>query len=311
MFKPRTGIYALYISISQWTPRHRKTMRNKSKKVYEIMRRRDIAHLKRLLLSSNSRFKGRNSKGKQKVKDNPREIKSVSQPRSSLPRLSLDHMIKGSMFRFLNEKLYSTASEDAMRYFSSDERAFEIYHTGFQQQLSRWPEDPLRWIINYLNGLPWNPPKRMRVADMGCGDARLVDALSSNFKVYSFDLVAVNDKVTACDMAHTPLKSEHVHFVVFCLSLMGTNCRDFIYEANRILKNGGEMVIVDVASRFDGEFHTFLRKLKSFSFEAQFSETTKDTYFVRARLRKEKTCTDKPMNSLPTLKLSPCVYKKR
>lgn len=38
------------------------------------------------------------------------------------------------------------------------------------------------------------------VADFGCGDAKI--ARNVPHKVHSFDLVALNDHVTPCDMAH-------------------------------------------------------------------------------------------------------------
>lgn len=74
------------------------------------------------------------------------------------------------------------------------------------------------------------------IADFGCGDARLASSLPNT--VHSFDLVALNDKVTACDMAHTPLKDSSIDVAVFCLSLMGTNLNDYLLEANRVLKVG-------------------------------------------------------------------------
>lgn len=39
-------------------------------------------------------------------------------------------------------------------------------------------------------------------------------------------------------MAHTNLLTSSVNVVVFCLSLMGTNLKDYIVEANRVLKKG-------------------------------------------------------------------------
>lgn len=57
--------------------------------------------------------------------------------------------------------------------------------------------------------------------------------------MHSFDLVAPNARVTACDIAHVPLPSQSVHAVVFCLSLMGTNMMDFVKEACRVLKPKG------------------------------------------------------------------------
>ncbi|OON15691.1 hypothetical protein X801_08501 [Opisthorchis viverrini] len=73
----------------------------------------------------------------------------------------------------------------------------------------------------------------------------------------------------------------------------------------------GELLIVDVTSRFEGAFPAFLKKLKRFGFQCEFSETTEDTYFVRARLRKTEDCTHTPVSHMPVLKLNPCVYKKR
>lgn len=56
--------------------------------------------------------------------------------------------------------------------------------------------------------------------------------------VHSFDLVAIDDTVVACDMANVPLGDASVDVAVFCLSLMGTNLQDYILEANRVLKIG-------------------------------------------------------------------------
>ncbi|VDN43185.1 unnamed protein product [Dibothriocephalus latus] len=92
---------------------------------------------------------------------------------------------------------------------------------------------------------------------------------------------------------------------------MGTNCRDFIYEANRILKMNGLLLLVEVASRFACPVKDFLKRLKSFGFKIAAFEITKDTYFVRARLVKFKDLSCSPVSSLPDLQLDPCLYKKR
>lgn len=39
--------------------------------------------------------------------------------------------------------------------------------------------------------------------------------------MHSFDLVSVNSKVTACDIAHVPLPDDAVDAVVLSLALMG------------------------------------------------------------------------------------------
>lgn len=47
------------------------------------------------------------------------------------------------------------------------------------------------------------------------------------------------DFVTACDIAHVPLKNCCLDIAIFCLALMGTNWSEFIIESNRCLKSNG------------------------------------------------------------------------
>ena len=51
-------------------------------------------------------------------------------------------------------------------------------------------------------------------------------------------------------MANTPLDAESTDVAVFCLSLMGTNVKDYLCEANRVLRTGGVMKVAEVKSRY-------------------------------------------------------------
>jgi ribosomal RNA-processing protein 8 len=98
-------------------------------------------------------------------------------------------------------------------------------------------------------------------------------------QVFSFDLVARNERITACDIAHVgvqththraihvhvrkvgiriyihahskphpptsqvPLDDESVDVAVFCLSLMGTDMMQFVREGVRVLRPGGVMKV--------------------------------------------------------------------
>uniref|UniRef100_A0A8C0HMK5 Ribosomal RNA-processing protein 8 n=1 Tax=Buteo japonicus TaxID=224669 RepID=A0A8C0HMK5_9AVES len=48
-----------------------------------------------------------------------------------------------------------------------------------------------------------------------------------------------------------PLAAESVDVAVFCLALMGTNLQEILEEANRVLKQGGTLMVAEVASRFE------------------------------------------------------------
>jgi len=71
------------------------------------------------------------------------------------------------------------------------------YHTGFAEQVSKWPVNPVDIFIRELRSYP----KGTVIGDFGCGVAALAAGLPQH-KVHSFDLVAANERVTACDIAN-------------------------------------------------------------------------------------------------------------
>ncbi|XP_064079935.1 ribosomal RNA-processing protein 8-like isoform X2 [Macrobrachium nipponense] len=148
-------------------------------------------------------------------------------------REKMKNQLNAARFRLVNEQMYTATSSEAAKLFKSDPKSFEVYHTGFKAQVARWPVNPLDKIIKWLQ----KKPNTITVADFGCGEAVLAASVPQK-EVYSFDLVALNPRVTVCDMAHTPLPSKSVDVAVFCLSLMGTNIKDFVLEASRVLKKG-------------------------------------------------------------------------
>ena len=177
---------------------------------------------------------------------------------------------------------------------------------GYQHQAQRWPLDPLNVMITDL----LRQDSTSVVADLGCGEARLARSIPNT--VHSFDLVAANDSVTVADIAHTPLEDSSVDTVVFCLSLMGTNLKDFIFEAARILRVGGTMKIAELESRFQGEENnsvgTFIQNVEKYGFKLLSRDLKKD-YFVFLDFKKVSDV--KKKKKLPNLSLKACLYKKR
>lgn len=216
--------------------------------------------------------------------------------------------LQGSRFRAINESIYTTSGSESFESFQKNPELFEIYHSGFREQASQWPENPLDSIISWVKKMD----QGTIIADMGCGDARLAQSVKQ--KVYSFDLVSTNSWVTAADVAHVPLSSNSVDVVVFCLSLMGTNIGDFILEAHRILKVGGIMRIVEVRSRFEKEtdgVKKFIRTVKKAGFSLSGNERSSaiNTMFFQLECRKTDGTVTKPEEVVYSAQ--PCVYKKR
>ncbi|KAI7906112.1 methyltransferase-domain-containing protein [Cokeromyces recurvatus] len=169
--------------------------------------------------------------------------------------------LSGARFRWLNEQLYTTPGKQSFELFQEKPELFDEYHEGFRHQVESWPENPVDIFIEQLKKLP----KNTVIADLGCGDAMIAQTLTKQ-KVLSFDLIAKNEYVTACDITKLPLKPNSVDVAVFSLSLMGTNYLDFLKEAYRVLKVGGELKIAEVVSRFT-DLDAFISLLENLNFE--------------------------------------------
>ncbi|CAH0395670.1 unnamed protein product [Bemisia tabaci] len=245
-------------------------------------------------------------------KEPPKFVDKKEKIKKPFPTLA-ERMImklKAARFRYINEQLYTQSGEDAVDHFSQNPEDFEAYHEGFQHQVSKWPINPLDSIVKSIKKMLQRKelPPKCSIADFGCGDAKLADALT-DLKVHSFDLVAVNSKVTACNMSHVPLPSESVDVAVFCLSLMGTDLTSYIKEANRVLKPKGIMKIAEVESRFD-KVSDFIENVERCGFLCTKRDSTK-RLFVFLDFEKAASLSKNQKRKLPELTLKPCLYKKR
>ncbi|KAJ8678686.1 hypothetical protein QAD02_014473 [Eretmocerus hayati] len=211
--------------------------------------------------------------------------------------------LKASRFRFLNEHMYSNESSSTKKFFEDDPQAFYAYHEGYKQQVERWPVNPVDVIIESIKKMPQN----FIIADFGCGEAKIAESVPHT--VHSFDLVSVNDKVKACDMAHTPLLTGRVNVVVFCLSLMGSNLKDYLLEANRVLAKEGTLKVAEVESRFH-KIEDFIKIMAQYGFENTWKDLSNNLFYFMD-FKKVKDILKKSSNKLPDVTLKPCMYKKR
>ena len=152
-------------------------------------------------------------------------------PKKKKPSL-VDKMrakLSGGQFRMLNEALYTTTGDKALRMVEDQPGMFSAYHAGFREQTKEWPVRPVDACLKWLATLP----KTLRVADFGCGDAELARRAPQK-TVHSFDLESEAEGVVACNMANVPLEDASVEVAVFSLSLMGTDYGSFMEEAHRV-----------------------------------------------------------------------------
>ena len=232
-------------------------------------------------------------------------VGSVGGAKRTALRSKVASKMEGARFRWINEQLYTTTGNKAKQMFDEDPSLFDVYHSGFATQVSKWPLNPLDKIIAYVRSLPAD----FVIADFGCGEARLAQSVSHT--VHSFDLVATNSSVTACDMAHVPLPKRSVNVAVFCLSLMGSNVSDFIREARRVLKNGGVLKICEIASRMES-VEEFIANVELFGFKLIKTDTISKMFLdFEFRVKSNKDVARSSGCSVPNIHLNPCIYKRR
>ncbi|KAJ2539503.1 25S rRNA (adenine645-N1)-methyltransferase [Coemansia sp. RSA 1933] len=236
-----------------------------------------------------------NVPGKQKLAD--------GQGLSKLQQ-KMQQKLKGARFRWINETLYTTTGTKAFDMMRDDPKIFEEYHQGFTSQVEKWPVNPVDVFIKQLE----MTKKRLVVADMGCGEAKLAATVRKQHKVHSFDLVAYNKYITACNIAKVPLKNGVVDVVIFCLALMGTDFIKFIREANRILRAGGELKIAEVVSRIS-DIDSFVSALEKQGFKLEHKDVSNKMFAV-FQLTKVGEVPPLLSDGAKDL-LKPCIYKRR
>jgi hypothetical protein len=147
-------------------------------------------------------------------------------------------------FSKMNHRLNSSTSSTTHQRFLKHPEEWEYYHSMYREARKEWS------IVPYQEAIKWCKVRpHLVIGDFGCGEALLAKELEN--KVYSFDHVAIDDDVIACDIAHVPLEDEILDAAIFSLSLMGINYLDYIMEAHRCLKLDGHLWIAETMSRFE------------------------------------------------------------
>lgn len=150
---------------------------------------------------------------------------------------------------------HSSATHDRL---SQNPEEWCFYHTRLLEQENAWQVVPREECVKHLRE---NLPRGSIVADFGCGQGKLAEGLIDFHVVHSFDHVAIRPGIVACDMTNTPLDAGSIDAAVFSLSLMGSNIADYINEAYRVLRLGGQLIIWHPATNNDrGRFIEGLRK---------------------------------------------------
>jgi hypothetical protein len=147
------------------------------------------------------------------------------------------------------------------------------YHTLYREKRQEWNEIPYEVIGKKISSRPdWV------VGDFGCGENLLSKEITN--KVHSFDHIAIDETVTACDISNVPLKDNVLDVVVFSLSLMGTNYRDYLIEGHRTLRPFGLIMVCEPKSKWECRENELVDILREIGFTANIERTTDKFIYV-------------------------------
>jgi ribosomal RNA-processing protein 8 len=143
-------------------------------------------------------------------------------------------------------------SENLHNKFKENPKLWDTYHEISEENEKSFPEDeiPRNRIIQELNKIKTKRTKI--VVDMGCGKGQISQYYKEDkrFQFHNYDHISSNDTIVSCDISNIPLEDDSVEICILSLAMWGSNCREYIQEANRILESGGKLYIIEPTRRW-------------------------------------------------------------
>ena len=153
----------------------------------------------------------------------------------------------------LHQKYKTMTSDNLNKLFNENNgQLWHEYHeiAEANDQTFNAEDLPRNKIIAELDKM--QSTQNVHVADMGCGKAHISAHFENNqmVSVNSFDHFSDNERVVQCDIKQVPLVSYSMDVAILSLALWGSNCREYIEEANRILKTHGTLYVAEATRRW-------------------------------------------------------------
>jgi len=180
-------------------------------------------------------------------------------------------------FEKFNKRINKEKSETTHFRFIENSEEWLEYHRQYREARKTWTVIPFEHWISRIKQLS----PRLDIGDFGCGEAKIKEELGD--RIHSFDHVAINENVTACDVSSVPLDDGSLDVVVFSLSLMGQNWDDYIQEAYRCLATNGFIFISETTHAINKRLISLKEKLQEKGFEIYDDFENGNFTFIEAR----------------------------
>jgi ribosomal RNA-processing protein 8 len=152
----------------------------------------------------------------------------------------------------LHQRYKTLNSQNLNKEFKEKPELWHKYHEISEENEKSFPKEdiPRNRIIQEIDKIKTTRTKL--VVDMGCGKAQIAQHFKNDkrFSFTNYDHVSSNDTVISQDISQIPLEDHSVEICILSLAMWGSNCHDYVKEANRILESGGNLYIMEPTKRW-------------------------------------------------------------
>jgi hypothetical protein len=152
----------------------------------------------------------------------------------------------------LHKRYKTMKSENLHKEFNENRQLWNNYHEISEENEKSFPEDdiPRNRVIAEL--LKIKTKRTKIVVDMGCGKGQISKYFSndSRFQFINYDHISNDPSIISCDISNLPLEEDAVEICILSLAMWGSNCKEYVKEANRILESGGKLYIIEPTKRW-------------------------------------------------------------
>ena len=152
----------------------------------------------------------------------------------------------------LHQKYKTLNSSNLSKEFNENPDLWHTYHNISEENEKSFPQEeiPRNRIIAELNKI--KTKRRKIVVDMGCGKGHISQHYMNDtrFQFYNYDHISSNETIIPCDISTLPLEDDSVEICILSLVMWGSNCKEYIGQAHRVLESGGKMYIIEPTKRW-------------------------------------------------------------
>jgi ribosomal RNA-processing protein 8 len=189
------------------------------------------------------------------IKEEPIKKKVMNLPKSSKKREETREERKTRIkteISQLHQRYKTMNSQNLNNEFKENPDLWKKYHEISEKNEESFPTEgiPRNRIIQELTKIKTKRTKQ--VVDMGCGKGQISHHFKNDgrFNFMNYDHISENDRVISCDISNLPLEEDSVDICILSLAMWGSNCRNYITEASRILESNGQLYIIEPTKRW-------------------------------------------------------------